>query len=110
MLNAFILYSSEGCHLCEEAISLCQHANQQILLTIVDIVSGQELEMGSPYDFFGIQSHPHYHNITKQQKTNRLLLRNLMISNGFKPYDQEWWHFTLKNEPYPNKYFNFPIE
>ncbi len=79
-------------------------------LTIIDIISGEELDMGSSYDFFGVQSHPHHHKITKQQKSNRLLLRNLMLSNGFKPYEQEWWHFTLKNEPFPKTYFNFPIE
>lgn len=79
-------------------------------LTIVDIVTGQELDMGSPYDFFGIQSHPFYHKLTKSQKANRLLLRNVMLTNGFKPYDNEWWHFTLANEPFPKTYFNFPVE
>ena len=79
-------------------------------LTIVDIVTGQELDMGSPYDFFGIQSHPFYHKLTKSQKANRLLLRNVMLTNGFKPYDNEWWHFTLANEPFPKAYFNFPVE
>ncbi len=78
-------------------------------LTIVDATTGKELDMGSPYDFFGVQSHPFYKNITKKQKENRMLLRNVMLKNGFKPYDNEWWHFTLKNEPFPNTYFNFPI-
>lgn len=79
-------------------------------LTIIDIKSGKELDMGSSYDFFGIISHPHHKNLTKKQRANRLLLRNLMLSNGFKPYESEWWHFTLKNEPFPNTYFNFPIQ
>lgn len=79
-------------------------------LTIIDIKSGKELDMGSPYDFFGTQSHPKYSKITKKQRANRLLLRNLMLTNNFKPYENEWWHFTLKNEPFPKKYFNFSIK
>jgi len=79
-------------------------------LTIVDLKTDAELDMGSPYDFFGIQSHPMYSKITKIQRANRLLLRNLMLSNGFIPYENEWWHFTLKNEPFPKTYFNFPVD
>ena len=79
-------------------------------LTIVNIKTGKELDMGSPYDFFGEQSHPFYNRIGTIQKRNRLFLRKVMLENGFKPYDNEWWHFTLKNEPFPKKYFNFPIE
>ena len=79
-------------------------------LTIVNTKTGKELDMGSPYDFFGEQSHPFYKNITPTQKKNRLLLRKIMLANGFKPYDNEWWHFTLRNEPFPKTYFNFPIE
>ncbi len=78
-------------------------------LTIVDVATNTELDMGSPYDFFGVISHAQYTSISKKQRANRLLLRNLMISNGFKPYEKEWWHFTLKNEPFPKTYFNFPI-
>ncbi|WP_181858147.1 M15 family metallopeptidase [Polaribacter sp. WD7] len=79
-------------------------------LTIIDTKTGKELDMGSPYDFFGKESHPFYKNIAKEQQKNRLLLRNIMIKNGFTPYNNEWWHFTLKNEPFPKTYFNFPIE
>ena len=79
-------------------------------LTIVDLKTGKELDMGSPFDFFGIESHPFYRKITEKQKENRMLLRRFMLKNGFKPYDQEWWHFTLKNEPFPKTYFNFPVE
>jgi D-alanyl-D-alanine dipeptidase len=79
-------------------------------LTIVDVKTNKELDMGSPYDFFGIQSHPFYKNINGQQKANRLHLRKIMLSNGFKPYDNEWWHFTLRHEPFPKTYFNFPIK
>ena len=79
-------------------------------LTIVNLKTKKELDMGSPYDFFGIQSHPFYKNITAKQKQNRLFLRKIMLENGFKPYDNEWWHFTLKKEPFPKTYFNFPVE
>lgn len=79
-------------------------------LTIVDVKTNKELDMGSPYDFFGTESHPFYKNITKEQKKNRLYLRKIMLANNFKPYDNEWWHFTLKNEPFPKTYFNFPIK
>ncbi|QOD61893.1 M15 family metallopeptidase [Polaribacter haliotis] len=79
-------------------------------LTIVNVKTGKELDMGSPYDFFGIQSHPFYKNITEKQKENRLLLRKIMIDHNFKPYNNEWWHFTLRNEPFPKTYFNFPID
>lgn len=79
-------------------------------LTIMYIKTGKELDMGSPYDFFGIQSHPFYPKISKEQKENRMLLRKLMLQNNFKPYENEWWHFTLINEPFPKTYFNFPIK
>ena len=79
-------------------------------LTIVDTKTGKELDMGSSYDFFGTPSHPFYEKITKEQRSNRLLLRSLMLKAGFKPYAKEWWHFTLKDEPYPETYFNFPIK
>tara|TARA_R110000787_G_scaffold55942_3_gene128819 strand:+ start:1736 stop:2404 length:669 start_codon:yes stop_codon:yes gene_type:complete len=79
-------------------------------LTIVDLKTNEELDMGSTYDFFGTASHPFFKNLTKNQRSNRLLLRNIMLEAGFKPYSKEWWHFTLKAEPYPNKYFNFLIK
>ena len=79
-------------------------------LTIVNLKTGEELDMGSPYDFFGKESHPFYKKITNNQKRNRMYLRKLMLENGFNPYDNEWWHFTLKNEPFSKTYFNFTIE
>lgn len=79
-------------------------------LTIVDLKTGKELDMGSPYDFFGEESHPFYSKLTKEQRKNRLYLRKIMLQHGFSPYDNEWWHFTLKNEPFPNTYFDFPIK
>jgi len=69
-----------------------------------------ELPMGSEFDFFGKVSWPLNKTVTPQQRANRMLLRTLMVKNGFKPYDQEWWHFTLANEPFPNTYFNFPVQ
>ena len=79
-------------------------------LTIVTVNTGKELDMGSPFDFFGTESHPHYQKIGVEHKKNRFLLRKVMIENGFRPYKNEWWHFTFRNEPFPDTYFNFPIE
>lgn len=79
-------------------------------LTIINLETKQELDMGSSYDFFGDISHPFNKRITKDQQKNRMLLREVMLKNDFIPYENEWWHFTLKNEPFPKKYFNFPIE
>jgi D-alanyl-D-alanine dipeptidase len=79
-------------------------------LTITSAKTATELDMGSSYDFFGIESHPKYQNISNQQKKNRMLLRKVMLANGFKPYQNEWWHFTLKKEPFPNTYFEFSIK
>lgn len=79
-------------------------------LTIVDMMSGQELDMGSAFDFFGEVSHSeHTEGLTKEQINNRRILRKAMTENGFKPLAEEWWHFSLENEPYPNTYFDFPI-
>ncbi len=79
-------------------------------LTIVNLKTGEELDMGSPYDFFGKSSHITYKNLTKQQQQNRTLLQKTMVKYGFRPYKNEWWHFTLRNEPFPKTYFDFPIE
>ncbi|HLF64809.1 MAG TPA: M15 family metallopeptidase [Saprospiraceae bacterium] len=79
-------------------------------LTIVDMKTGKELDMGSPYDFFGDISHYDTQSITDVQRRNRTLLRTTMEKHGFKPYDVEWWHYTLKDEPYPETYFDFPVK
>lgn len=79
-------------------------------VTLIDLNTGKELDMGSPYDFFGVQSHPFYKKITDEQRENRMLLRRVMLNNGFKPYENEWWHFTLRDEPFPNQYFDFPVK
>lgn len=79
-------------------------------LTIIDLKSNKELDMGFPYDFFGKESWVAYDKLTKKQLKNRQLLQQVMLNNGFKNYAKEWWHFTLMNEPFPDTYFNFPIE
>lgn len=78
-------------------------------LTLLDMKTGKELDMGSPFDLFSELSHPDCRTITEEQYNNRMILRKSMIRNGFKPIDCEWWHFTLDNEPYPDTYFEFPV-
>ncbi|MCF4101930.1 M15 family metallopeptidase [Gillisia sp. M10.2A] len=79
-------------------------------LTIIDINSGEEMDMGSSYDFFGEISHLNTSQITDDQRNNRKLLKAVMSKYGFRSYSEEWWHFTLRNEPFPNTYFDFVIE
>ena len=90
-------------------------------LTLFDMAAEQELDMGGTFDWFGDESHPdcggdpetgEYRandTLTAEQFRNRMILRNAMLRHGFKPYDCEWWHFTLKDEPYPDTYFTFPM-
>ena len=78
-------------------------------LTLIDAATGKELDMGSPFDWFGEESHPDYPCKLYRQSENRLTLRKAMIRHGFEPIDSEWWHFTLRNEPFPDTYFDFPI-
>ncbi len=98
-------------------------------LTLFDMTTGREVDMGATFDWFGVESHPDFcgnpetgeytgdnsaspagHSITAQQFANRMILRRAMLRHGFKPLDSEWWHFTLKNEPYPDTYFTFPVQ
>ncbi|WP_037319507.1 M15 family metallopeptidase [Salegentibacter sp. Hel_I_6] len=79
-------------------------------LTIIDGETGKELDMGSSYDFFGDISHHNTTKINKEQKARRSLLKRIMIKNGFRPYPEEWWHYTLRNEPHPTTYFDFPVK
>ena len=67
-----------------------------------------ELDMGSPFDYFGPISSPLSPQVDAQQRANRMLLNKLMRAHGFTPYAQEWWHFTLEDEPWPDTYFDFP--
>ena len=78
-------------------------------LTLLDMSTGKELDMGSPFDLFSEVSHPDYRGITDEQYRNRMILQRAMVRNGFRPLDCEWWHFTLEDEPYPNTYFEFPV-
>ena len=79
-------------------------------LTLVDEQTGKELDMGSPFDWFGIESHPDYMDMTEEQIANRHILWDAMFGHGFKGIDSEWWHFTLIDEPYPDTYFEFPVK
>jgi len=99
-------------------------------LTLFDMASGKEVDMGGTFDWFGIESHPAWcgnpetrqytgkfaGNATPEkgminavQFRNRMLLRSAMMKHGFKPLVEEWWHFTLINEPYPDTYFDHPV-
>jgi D-alanyl-D-alanine dipeptidase len=97
-------------------------------LTLFDMVTEKELDMGGTFDWFGPESHPDFcgnpdtfeytgdnhkspkgRSITAQQFANRMILRKAMLSHGFKPVATEWWHFTLANEPFPDTYFTFPV-
>ncbi len=100
-------------------------------LTLFDMATEKELDMGGTFDWFGPESHPDFcgnpetgeytgdnskspstpkRSITERQFKNRMILRKAMLAHGFKPVDTEWWHFTLKDEPYSETYFNFPVK
>ncbi len=98
-------------------------------LTLFDMTTEKELDRGGTFDWFGPESHPDFcgnpetgeytgdnskspqgRSITPEQFENRMILRRAMLRHGFKPLDTEWWHFTLKNEPYPDTYFNIPVK
>ena len=90
-------------------------------LTLFDMATEKEVDMGGTFDWFGLESHPDFGGnpqtgeykgnaqITAEQFHNRMILREAMLRHGFKAIDEEWWHFTLKNEPFPNTYFTFPV-
>ena len=78
-------------------------------LTLFDMTTEKEVDMGGTFDYFGELSHPDYTGITGEQYQNRMILREAMLTHGFKPLVEEWWHFTLENEPYPDTYFTFPV-
>ena len=100
-------------------------------LTLFDMKIEKEVDMGGTFDWFGPESHPDFcgnpetgqytgdnskspvnpkRSITPEQFANRMILRDAMLRHGFKPLDSEWWHFTLKDEPYPDTYFTFPVK
>ena len=78
-------------------------------LTLFNMKTGREADMGGPFDLFSEVSPPDYTGITEEQYENRMILRRVMLRNGFLPIDCEWWHFMLENEPYPDTYFEFPV-
>ena len=97
-------------------------------LTLFDMATEKELDMGGTFDWFGPESHPDFcgnpetgeytgdnskspkgRSITAEQFQHRMILRRAMLAHGFKPFDTEWWHFTLRNEPFPETYFTFPV-
>lgn len=91
--------------------SKSRHSSGSTLdVTLVNIDTGEELDMGSPYDFFGSESWVENKNLTEIQSKNRQKLQQIMLTNGFRNYAQEWWHFTLRGEPYRNQYFDFLVE
>jgi D-alanyl-D-alanine dipeptidase len=67
------------------------------------------LDMGTPFDFFDPRSHTESSAVTGKQHENRMRLKKVMEENGFQNYAEEWWHFTLKNEPFKARYFDFAI-
>ena len=71
---------------------------------------GSSVDMGGTFDLFSEISHPDYENLTEEQKNNRKILHDAMINAGFVGLDSEWWHFTLKDEPYKDTYFDFDVE
>ena len=91
-------------------------------LTLFDMATEKEVDMGGTFDWFGRESHPDFGGnpktgkykangrITEEQFHNRMILREAMLRHGFKAIDEEWWHFTLKNEPFPDTYFTFPVK
>ena len=100
-------------------------------LTLFDMATGKEVDMGGTFDHFGVESHPDWcgdpetgkytgeyagntppkeGKINARQFANRMILRRAMLRHGFKPLDTEWWHFTLADEPYPDTYFTFPVK
>ncbi len=78
-------------------------------VTLLDMRTGKELDMGSPFDLFSEVSHPGYRGVTNEQYANRMTLQKAMVRAGFEPLECEWWHFRLKDEPYPDTYFEFPV-
>jgi D-alanyl-D-alanine dipeptidase len=78
-------------------------------LTLARRSDRQELDMGTRFDFFGPRSWPSDKSISAEAQANRALLTQAMQKRGFRPYDKEWWHFTLRHEPYPETYFDFPV-
>ena len=78
-------------------------------LTLFDMSRGCDVDMGGYFDYFGDISYFDHPDLTDAQRANRALLRDVMMNAGFAPYEYEWWHFTLCDEPYPDTFFDFPV-
>ena len=78
-------------------------------VSLVHLRTGEALDMGTPFDWFGPESDPDYSALSAEQAENRSLLRTHMEKEGFVISSIEWWHFRLKNEPFPKTYFDFPV-
>ena len=78
-------------------------------LTLFEMATQEDLDMGGTFDFCGEKSHPDYKGVSEAQRANRMLLQSMMVKYGFRPLSTEWWHFTLENEPWPETYFRFPV-
>ena len=91
---------------------ICAHSGHTrgstVDLTLV-YANNKDFDVGGTFDYFGELSHPDYKGVSDKQYSNRMFLRDLMVRHGFTPIDEEWWHFTLKDEPYPDTYFTFPV-
>ena len=78
-------------------------------LTLFSMRAGRDVDMGGACDYFGDLSHPDHPGVMPEQHAARMLLRQWMTNQGFRPLSTEWWHFTLDREPYPDTYFDFPV-
>lgn len=96
----------KGCYIMEKS---GHSRGSTVDLTIIK-KDGSFVDMGGTFDLFSEISHPDYKKLSKEQKKNRKILRDAMLNAGFAGIDSEWWHFTLKNEPYSDTYFNFDVE
>jgi D-alanyl-D-alanine dipeptidase len=79
-------------------------------LGLVRLADNSEPDMGTPFDTFSPRSWPGDTHVSAEARRNRALLAAAMRRHGFRPYDREWWHFTLRGEPYPAEYFDFPVD
>lgn len=79
-------------------------------LTLVSLETGEELDMGTRWDFFDPRSAPSSREVSPQHQARRMLLQITMVKHGFEPLAEEWWHFKLRDEPYPDTYFDFVID
>ena len=123
-LDKSVLFDQE--YICERS---GHSRGSTVDITLFDMNTEKELDMGGTFDWFGPESHPDFcgnpttgeytgdnskspmnRSISAEQFHNRMVLRQAMMRHGFKPMSTEWWHFTLKDEPFPDTYFNFPVK